>query len=155
MKTIRTNAFTTVIRSAAGLLGLGILLITLIGGAVGSAMATTLTWDSNAVTAPNPSDGPGTWSTASSWWDGSANVTWNSSTPDTAIIGCNQGAAGTITLSGPATAGSITFNAPLSSNYIVTGNTLTLSAPPSTPMPTPRSVRSLRERRGPRRAPAR
>ena len=45
------------------------------------ANAATLTWDSNAATAPNPYDGGGTWNvTGLNWWNGTANVAWSNTT---------------------------------------------------------------------------
>ena len=68
------------------------------------AGAASLTWDANG-TDPNVGDGAGTWLDADQWWDGGANVTWNNSAPDNAIIG-SGGAGGNISL-GTVTAGTV------------------------------------------------
>ena len=62
-----------------------------------TVFATTLTWDNGAAT--------GNWNTTDLNWTGSA---WNSATPDDAILGATG--VGTITLSQPITAGSLTIN---------------------------------------------
>src|SRR5262245_36040765 len=64
-----------------------------------TAQATALTWDADPTTG-GLQDGGGTWnSVTNSWWDGAANTTWNSATPDTATFGVGSGAAGNITIS--------------------------------------------------------
>ena len=81
--------------------------------------ATDLTWDADTVTT-GAQDGTGNWNTlASNWWDGGANVTWNSATPDNAIFGAGSGAAATVTVPTVTTntVGNITFNAPGSGGY--------------------------------------
>lgn len=55
--------------------------------------ATTLTWDSNGSTLPNPSDGSGNWMAAGRWWNGNANQNW-ADTND-AVFGIGSGVAGT------------------------------------------------------------
>lgn len=83
-----------------------------------------VTWDASAGTS-GPQDGSGTWSTAdANWWNGSTNVVWPNLTTSSAIIGANSGAAGTITVSGSLTLNNITFNAPGSGTYTLTGGTL-------------------------------
>jgi len=62
----------------------------------GQAMAAALMWDANGGSA-GQTDGGGTWLAADQWWDGGANVSWNNSTPDSAIIG-NGGSGGAMTL---------------------------------------------------------
>jgi len=82
---------------------------------VGRAQAASLTWDATTATT-GADDGAGTWLTANRWWDGLGNVSWNSVTPDDAIIG-NGGTGGTIT-TGTLTAGTLTINA-FSGSYTI------------------------------------
>jgi fibronectin-binding autotransporter adhesin len=101
----------------------------LIGAFVAALLATTsvnaqVTWDSTAGTS-GPQDGSGTWSTVdANWWDGSADVVWPNLTTSSAVIGANSGAAGTITVSGSLAINALTFNAPGSGSYTLTGGTL-------------------------------
>lgn len=99
--------------------------------------AATLTFDSSGASPATPVDGSGTWDTNVAntvWSNGATDVAWNNSgqngsNPDTAVIGANNGAAGTITLGTNITTGGLTFNQPGSGSYTVaTGaNTLTIS----------------------------
>ncbi len=83
-----------------------------------------VSWDADIGTS-GPQDGSGMWSTAdANWWNGSTNVVWPNLSTSNAIIGANSGAAGTITASGSLTLNAITFNAPGSGAYTVTGGTL-------------------------------
>jgi autotransporter-associated beta strand protein len=83
-----------------------------------------VTWDADPGTS-GPQDGSGTWSTVdANWWNGSTDVVWPNLSTSSAIIGANSGAAGTINVSGSLTLNAITFNAPGSGNYTVTGGTL-------------------------------
>lgn len=92
----------------------------------GSAPAASVTWDADTGTA-GAQDGGGTWDgAATNWWNGSTNVVWPDTTADTAVIGTNSGAAGTITVSGTRTLNRITFNAPGSGTYTLSGGTLSL-----------------------------
>jgi autotransporter-associated beta strand protein len=96
-----------------------------------TASAAPLTWDGDPATA-GPQDGPGTWTASgTSWWDGTANTNWNSAAPDSATFGAGSGAAGTVTVDGTQTIGGITFDAPGSGSYTLSGGTLTLSANPA------------------------
>ncbi len=91
------------------------------------APAATLTWDSDANAVNGATDGGGTWDTgALNWFNGSADVAWPNTTNDIAVIGANSGAAGTNTLSGTITLKGITFNAPGSGNYTLSGGTLSI-----------------------------
>jgi fibronectin-binding autotransporter adhesin len=100
---------------AAGLIGLSL---------CGVRASAQVTWDSTTGTS-GPQDGSGTWSTSNAnWWDGSANVVWPNLTTSSAVIGANSGAAGTITVSGSLALNSLTFNAPGSGSYTLTGGTL-------------------------------
>jgi len=93
-----------------------------------------LVWNSAGTNAAGAQDGSGTWADQSNvnantnWWNGAANIVWNNGGPDIATFGANNGAAGTVTLSGGVTAGGIIFNPPGSSNYTVAsgGDVLTL-----------------------------
>lgn len=86
-------------------------------------LAGTLTWDPNGSTAPNPSDGAGNWDTTSLfWWDGSNNVTWTNADGNSAVFG-SGGAGGTVAVG----AGTVVANITLNTNYILSGNTLTLT----------------------------
>ncbi|MFM8496354.1 MAG: beta strand repeat-containing protein, partial [Planctomycetia bacterium] len=83
-----------------------------------------VTWDANTTTS-GPQDGSGTWSTSdANWWNGTTDVVWPNLTTSSAIIGANNGAAGTITTSGSLTLNAITFNTPGSGAYTLTGGTL-------------------------------
>ncbi len=67
-----------------------------LAGMVGQVSAVTLTWDANGIAA-DVTNGAGTWDTsATTWWDGTANFAWTNG--DTAIIGTNplSGAGATI-----------------------------------------------------------
>lgn len=86
--------------------------------------AAPLTWDVDPGTA-GVQDGGGNWLDANRWLSGGANLTWVDG--NDALFGGGSGAAGTVTLTGPVTAGSLTFNAPGSGAYILTGSTLTLT----------------------------
>jgi autotransporter-associated beta strand protein len=96
-----------------------------------AAHATSLTWDGNGATAPNPDGGAGTWdvNTTANWWDGvSANVVWPAlgGSDDDAIF---ANTAGTVSLAaGGVTANDLTFS---TTGYLIQSNTLTLNG--STP----------------------
>ena len=88
------------------------------------AHAATNTWDADTGTA-GAQDGSGTWTASASdtnWWNGTANTAWNSTTPDSAVIGTNSGAAGTVTLGENITVGNLRFNAAASGSYTLDGN---------------------------------
>lgn len=88
----------------------------------GTVQAANLTWDADTGTS-GAQDGTGNW-VGNNWWNGSANATWNNSTPDNATIG-NGGNGGTITL-GTVTAGTVTFTN-YSGTYTLSSGTLTQS----------------------------
>src|SRR3954447_12427866 len=90
------------------------------------ARAATLTYDANAT--PPANDGTGVWdTTTANWFDGTNDVVWPNTTNDIAIFGAGSGAAGTVTVGASGvTANSITFNAPGSGNYTLSGGTITL-----------------------------
>ncbi len=94
----------------------------------GGALAADVTWDITPGDGAATTDGTGAWTDgAGNWNDGAGDVNWANATPDNAIIG-SGGTAGTITLGGNVTVGTITFDA-VTGSYDVTGggNTLTLS----------------------------
>jgi fibronectin-binding autotransporter adhesin len=104
--------------------GLWLCMALALAGLRPSASHAQVTWDATAGTS-GPQDGSGTWSTAdANWWNGSTNVVWPNLTTSSAIIGANSGAAGTITVSGSLAVNKITFNAPGSGAYTLTGGTL-------------------------------
>jgi autotransporter-associated beta strand protein len=72
-----------------------------------SPAGAALTWDADGLT-PGQTDGAGAWLDPNQWWDGSTNVTWTSGSD--AVFG-NGGAGGAVTLAGPTTVNSLTFNA--------------------------------------------
>ncbi|WP_050023984.1 autotransporter-associated beta strand repeat-containing protein [Verrucomicrobium sp. BvORR034] len=88
--------------------------------------AATLTWDADTGTSGAQDGGGLNWLDASRWWDGGANVTWSSG--NDAVIGSATGAAGVITLGPGISAVSLTFNAPGSGAYTLTGGTLGLTS---------------------------
>src|SRR5689334_6390828 len=72
--------------------------------------ATTLTWDANLAQS-GAQGGPGTWADAAGgWFNGSTNVTWNNANADSALF--TGTAAGTVTISGTASARYLTFDTP-------------------------------------------
>lgn len=58
------------------------------------------------------------------WWNGTADVVWPNLTTGSAIIGANNGAAGTMTASGSLTLNAIRFDAPGSGSYTLIGGAL-------------------------------
>lgn len=94
-----------------------------------TAYAATNTWDAD-IGATGAQDGSGTWTTQASgtnWWNGTANTAWSSLTPDSAVIGTNSGAAGTIALGENITIGNLRFNAAGFGSYTLDGNGHTLT----------------------------
>ena len=90
-----------------------------------AATAATLTWDANG-TATGVTDGGGTWSSTNiNWWDGASDAGWTATT-GTAVFGNNNGAAGTVTVSGSMKTAALVFNAAGSGNYTLTGGTVSL-----------------------------
>lgn len=104
-------------------------------GTASVAQAANYTWDASGTTPSAPTDGGGTWdTTAANWVTGvapSSDVPWVNGS-NVAILGKNNGAAGTVTLGGAITTSGITFNAPGSGSYTVTGGSL--AAPAGTSM---------------------
>ncbi|MFM7243815.1 MAG: beta strand repeat-containing protein [Planctomycetaceae bacterium] len=79
----------------------------------GSASGATLTWGSSG------GGGPGTWTAVDAWYDGSAQATWNSTTPDGGVF---AGASGTVTVT-TATAQTLQFSTP---GYTLQSGTLNI-----------------------------
>ncbi len=95
------------------------------------SLGNSLTWDASGANPTAPTDGSGNWSsTNANWSNGSSDSIWSSAY--SAVIGANNGAAGTITITDPSvTVSNITFNPPGSGNYIISNNTLTLVGNPT------------------------
>jgi len=92
----------------------------------GSVHAVDLAWDANTGTA-GAQDGAGTWSTANTnWLTGSANTSWNSTTPDSATFGAGGAGSYTVALGEPITAQALSFAA--GPDYTLSGNTLTVAS---------------------------
>ena len=95
------------------------LLVQLTAGPVVSAA--NLTWDASGTNSAAPTDGAGNWSTANTnWSNGSIDSVWTNG--DSAILG-SGGAGGTVNVG----AGIVVANITLNTNYILSGNTLTLT----------------------------
>jgi len=96
-------------------------------------LGNTLTWDASGANPTAPTDGSGYWSTSTNAnWSGGAggavgasDSSWTSGY--SAVIGADNGAAGTITIADPAglTVSNITFNAPGSGSYTIASSTNT------------------------------
>lgn len=82
-------------------------------------------WDADGVAPLN--DGAGAWNATggTNWNTGDTYGAWGNSTADEAIFGAANGAAGSITV-GTVNANKITFNAPGSGTYLLSGGTITL-----------------------------
>jgi autotransporter-associated beta strand protein len=79
--------------------------------------AAELTWDAD-VAFPGPQDGGGNWNTlTNTWWDGTNNVLWNNSTPDSAVFG-----AGTADFGGVVTVPANTTNTVADIKFLVLGS---------------------------------
>lgn len=89
----------------------------------GAVLGADLAWDTDSGTS-GAQGGDGTWNTSiSTWWDGSANVSWNNSTPDVAEF---YDGPGTVTLGESITAQKLWFYDP---DYTIAGtDTLTINA---------------------------
>ena len=92
-----------------------------------------ITWDANTgVTGAQ--DGGGVWDLATpNWWNGTANVTWNSAVaPPMTTFGTANAVAGTVTLGAAITISNLTFNAAGSGDYTIAGggNALTIANTP-------------------------
>jgi fibronectin-binding autotransporter adhesin len=89
------------------------------------AAAATFTFDASGTGALT--DGSGTWNTTSAnWWSGaSPDVVWPNNTSSIALFGTGSGTAGTVTVLS-VSANGLTFNAPGSGAYSLSGGTITL-----------------------------
>ncbi len=94
--------------------------------------AGTVTWDASGANAAVPTDGPGNWDlSVANWSNGSTDNGWVNG--NSAVIGANNGAAGTITITTGAgvVVSNITFNAAGSGSYNISGSTLILAGAPA------------------------
>lgn len=89
--------------------------------------ADILVWDADAGSA-GIQDGAGAWTLGQPNWFNQTQTLDNQAWADgsDAIFGGGSGAAGVVTLGGPISLGTLTFNAPGSGSYTIAGNTLTL-----------------------------
>lgn len=87
--------------------------------------AASFSWDADGAAPLN--DGAGNWNATdgTNWANGATYGAWGNTTADEAIFGVNNGAADTITV-GTVNANKLTFNAPGSGNYTLSGGTITL-----------------------------
>src|SRR4051812_16720017 len=92
-----------------------------------SSLAASVRWDiapgSVGAGDGTVTGGSGNWDTVSGFWTtdgGQTNLTWNNGNNDEAVFGDGTGS---INVAEPITAGALTFN---SSDYILSGNTITL-----------------------------
>ena len=107
-------------RRAAGLVAIAAALLAALPASA------QVTWDADGGTT-GPQDGAGTWNTtATNWWDGLTNVAWPNLTTSSAIFGAGSGAAGTVTVSGSVITNAVTFDAPGSGTYTLSGGTISL-----------------------------
>lgn len=122
------NIAQPILRCSGGLLAVYLTMVVL-----PSSEAGTYTWDASGGAPLN--DGPGNWNPTggSNWYDGAAFGPWGDSFTDTAIIGAGNGSAGTINV-GSINVNSITFAAPGSGNYTLSGGTITFGGSNATLM---------------------
>jgi autotransporter-associated beta strand protein len=96
------------------------------------SLGASYTWDASKANPTAPTDGAGAWSvTNAAWSSGESDNVW---TPGyNAVIGANNGAAGAVTISdaGGVIVHNITFNAPGSGAYNITGSPLILTNNPT------------------------
>lgn len=98
----------------------------------GISLGNSLTWDASKANPTAPTDGGGFWSvTNSTWSSGMNDSVW--SPGYNAVIGANNGAAGIISNidAGGIVVSNITFNAPGSGAYKITGTPLILAGSPT------------------------
>jgi autotransporter-associated beta strand protein len=101
------------------------------------SLGDSLTWDASGANPAAPTDGSGNWSTTDANWSAGAGGAIGASddvwVPGyNAVIGADNGAAGTITITDPfVTVSNITFNAPGSGSYNIAGNTMVLTGSPT------------------------
>jgi autotransporter-associated beta strand protein len=101
-------------------------------------LGNSLTWDASGANPTTPTDGSGNWSSINANWSGgvggaigASDSVWSSGY--SAVIGVNNGAAGTITNADAAgeIVSNITFNAAGSGSYNITGSPLILAGSPT------------------------
>ncbi len=98
----------------------------------GISLGTSYTWDASKANPTAPTDGSGFWSiTNAAWSSGSSDNVW--SPGYNAIFGNNNGAAGIVTNTdaGGQIVHNITFNAPGTGSYNITGSSLILTNSPT------------------------
>ncbi len=98
----------------------------------GISLGGSYTWDASKANPSAPTDGAGFWSvTNAAWSSGSSDNVW--SPAYNAVFGNNNGAAGTVTITdaGGEIVHNITFNAPGSGSYNITGSSLILTNTPT------------------------
>ena len=103
----------------------------------GVGLGTSMTWDASGTSPTVPTDGSGLWSSTNANWSagvggaiGASDSVW--SPRYNAVIGANNGAAGTITITDPSvTVANITFNAPGSGGYNIVSNSIVLAGTPT------------------------
>jgi autotransporter-associated beta strand protein len=84
-----------------------------------------VTWDANTGSA-GAQDGSGSWESGK-WWNGTNDISWSDAPPYYGATLGAGGTAGTVTLSNPHTADSLTFNPVVSGSYTLAGvGTLTI-----------------------------
>ncbi|QIF01738.1 autotransporter-associated beta strand repeat-containing protein [Roseimicrobium sp. ORNL1] len=108
------------------LLCLTIACYVILTGGFSTAHAANLLWDATSGGAnPGAQDGSGTWAHLGPNWQNVDNGANDRSfrNGDAVTFGAGSGVAGTITLSGAVSTNSITFNAPGSGNYVISGGT--------------------------------
>jgi len=102
------------------------------GMVCGTARAATLTWDGDTNYANGISNVSSNWNAVAVWRpaSGSANVTWNSATPDDAVLAGTAGSTSTISNDAPTTVGSLIYNNTGSAQFNIVGsavNSLTVN----------------------------
>ena len=97
--------------------------------ASGAAMAVTnLTWDASGTNPTAPTDGSGTWNaTAANWSNGTADGVWVNN--DAAVIGSDNGTAGTISLGSNQDVSALTVNDGSSGSYYTLSDGLAGGSP--------------------------
>lgn len=93
----------------------------------GIGWSQNLRWDVTTGDGSTVTDGPGTsWTAANRWNNGTTNTNWTNGSNAT-FGGGASGTAGTVSLTGGVTAGSVTFNTPFAGNYTISTGTNALT----------------------------
>ena len=95
------------------------------------SLVNDMTWDASGANPTAPTDGSGNWSITNANWSTKGSSDNVYSPGYNAVIGVGNGAAGTIAVPNPLTVSNITFNAPGSGSYNITGSTLLLTGTPT------------------------